>query len=147
MKITETAKTYSEYLREQNITDDLYSAYQKQTGLSDAEFWCLFSVYKGECEYQHEISRHMFMNKQTVNFALKQLERKSFLQMVIPPENQRLRKVVLTEQGRLFSKKHLAYIDELGEQTWSSLSCEEQTSILSGMRKINSVLSSALKTE
>lgn len=139
--------TYAEYLHEQNATDDLYSAYQKRTGLSDAEFWCIFSVYNGECEYQHEISRHMFMNKQTVNFALKQLEKKGLIQMVIPQENQRVRRIVLTDQGKVFSHKYLDYIDKLGRKAWNSLSAEEQSAMLNGMRKINGVLAEALQTE
>lgn len=127
--------------------DDLYSTYQKQIGLSDAEFWCLFSVYKGECQYQHELSHYMFMNKQTVSFALRQLKKKGLVQLEIPPENQRLRKVSLTEEGIQFSKEHLDSLIELEEKAWGSLLPEEQAAILGGMRKINGILSSELKME
>ena len=127
--------------------DDLYSTYQKQIGLSDAEFWCLFSVYKGGCRYQHEISHQRFMNKQTVSFALKQLKKKGFIQLEIPPENQRVRRVILTEEGIRFAREHLDYLNELEEKAWSSLASEEQGAILNGMRKINRILSSALKTK
>ena len=138
---------YADYLREQNAIDDLYSAYQKRTGLSDAEFWCIYSAYKGECEYQHEISRHMFMNKQTVNSALKQLEKKGLIQMIIPQENQRVRRIVLTPSGKKFAHKYLDYIGELEEKAWESLSAGERLAILSGMKKINRVLSGALQIE
>lgn len=138
---------YADYLEEQNATDGLYSLYQKRTGLSDAEFWCLFSVYKGECQFQHEISHRMFMNKQTVNFALKQLRKKGFIRLEIPPENQRLRRVILTEEGLQFSREHLDSLIELEEKAWSSLTSEEQAVILDGMRKVNHILSSALKTK
>lgn len=147
MKPKKNALTYSDYLHEQNIMDDLYSTYQKQIGLSDAEFWCLFSVYKGGCRYQHEISHQRFMNKQTVSFALKQLKKKGFIQLEIPPENQRVRRVILTEEGIRFAREHLDYLNELEEKAWSSLASEEQAAILNGMRKINRILSSALKTK
>lgn len=139
--------TYSDYLYEQDMMDDFYSTYEKKIGLSDAEFCCLYSVYKYGCQYQHEICRQRFMNKQTVSFALKQLKRKGFVQLEIPPENQRVRRVVLTEEGIQFAKEHLDSLNELEEKAWRSLTSEERAAILDGMRKINSVLSSALKIE
>lgn len=147
MGIKERSVTYSAYLYEQNAMDDIYSIYQKQAGISDAEFWCMFSVYKGECQYQHEICRHMFMNKQTVNSALKQLERKGLIEMVIPKRNQRVRKIVFTVQGENFCKNHLDGIDSLEQKAWNSLSDEEQDVMLHAMRKINSVLADALQIE
>ena len=140
----ELTVSYAAYLREQNLTDDLYSAYQKRTGLSDAEFWCIFSVYNGSCTNQHEISRHMFMNKQTVNSALMHLVKKGLIQMEIPPENQRLRRIVLTSQGLAFSHQYLDFIDDVGKRAWESLSHEERRAVLSGMRKINRALSDAV---
>lgn len=145
-KTTDTA-AYSDYLKEQNITDDLYSRYEKQTGLSDAEFWCMFSVYEGGCQYQNEICQQRFMNKQTVSFALRQLKKKGLVQVEIPPENQRLRRVTLTPEGLQFSRDHFDRLRTLEEKAWSSLTEEEQTAILCGMRKINRVLSSELKTK
>jgi DNA-binding MarR family transcriptional regulator len=94
-----------------------------------------------------QISRQKFMNKQTVSFALKQLKKKGFIQLEIPPENQRLRKVSLTEEGIQFSKEHLDSLIELEEKAWGSLLPEERAAILGCMRKINGILSSELKIQ
>ncbi len=145
MKIEKNAISYSDFLWEQNANGDFYCIYQKQTGLSDAEFWCIFYVYNGECNYQHELSNYLFMNKQTVNAALKQLVKKGLVQLAIPPENQRVRKIVLTEQGQVFSHKYLDYLAELEQKAWNTLSSEEQAVMLSGMKKINEALLNAIE--
>ncbi|MGI6178136.1 MAG: MarR family winged helix-turn-helix transcriptional regulator [Eubacterium sp.] len=147
MEKTKSEIKYSDYLHEQDIMDDLYSTYQKLIGLSDAEFCCLFSVYKLGCRYQHEISHQRFMNKQTVSSALKQLKKKGLIRLEIPPENQRVRRVILTDEGIKFAKENLDSLSELEEKAWCGLTQEEQAAILEGMRRINSVLSSALKTK
>lgn len=138
---------YEEYSREQKVNGDFYCTYQKRTGLSEAEFWCVFSVYSKKCTYQHELSRYLFMNRQTVNSALKQLEKKGLIQMIIPAENQRVRKILLTNQGVAFSHKHFDFLQALEEKAWDSLSPEEQTAMLNGLHKINAVLLSALQNE
>ncbi len=131
---------YSDFLLEQNTNGDFYCIYQKKTGLSDAEFWCIFSVYSRKCEYQHELSSRLFMNKQTVSAALKQLSKKGLIEVIIPKENQRIRKIALTEQGVRFSHKYFDHLSELEQKAWETLSPEEQSAMLKGMKKINEVL-------
>ena len=138
---------YTDYVREQKAFDDLYSSYQKNTGLSFTEFWCLFVVYKGECTYQHEISGYLFISKQTVNSSLKQLERKKFIQMIIPESNQRIRKIVLTEKGRELADKHFCFLETSEQAAWDSLTLNEQEIMLFGLRKLKRAFAKALQIE
>lgn len=53
------------------------------------------------------------MNKQTVNAALKQLVKKGIIKLVIPENNQRIRQIVLTEEGDAFSGKYRDVTQEI----------------------------------
>lgn len=139
--------SYRDYLLEQNRMDNLYSAFQKRSGLSDAEFWCLYSIHRGDCAYQHEMRALLFLSKQTVNSALKQLVKKGLVEVRIPPENQRLRAVVPTPEGRAFCRRHFDMLDDLERLAWDGLSEAEQTAMVEGLRKINRVLEEGLQKE
>lgn len=138
---------YTDYLREQKAFGDLYSSCQKNTGSSFTVFWCLFVVYKGECNYQHEISSHLFISKQTVNSSLKQLEREKFIQMIIPESNQRIRKIVLTEKGKELADKHFNFLETSERTAWNSLTLNEQEILLSGLLKLKEAFAKALQIE
>lgn len=139
--------SYTDYLREQKAYDDLYSSYQKNTGLSFTEFWCLFVVYKGECNYQHELSGHLFISKQTVNSSLKQLERKKLIRMMIPESNQRIRKIVLTEKGKEIADRYFCFLEECEQAAWDSLTQHEQEMMFSGLHKLKENFAKALKID
>lgn len=131
--------------------EKLYSLIQKYSGLSEAEYWCLMAVREGKCQYQYEISNQMFMNKQTVNSALKQLVKKGIIKLVIPENNQRIRLIVLTEEGDAFSRKYLDITQEIERKAWAALMPEEQQVLVSSLKRMNQLLwqeiESRFKTE
>ena len=60
--------------------DAVYHAYAKQTGLSDAAFWLLYSLYeRGAPGTQKDLCNLWFFSPQTINSALKALEQKGLL--------------------------------------------------------------------
>lgn len=55
--------------------DETYHLYAKQHGLSDANLWLLYSLYESEALTQKEICSVWHYSPQTINSALKNLEK------------------------------------------------------------------------
>ena len=55
--------------------DELYHAYAKACGVPDTVFWLLYSLYEGGAYTQHELCQAWHYPPQTVNSALKNMER------------------------------------------------------------------------
>ena len=66
-------------------TDAVYSGFAKRSGLSDCAFWLLYSIRDSEdtCR-QKDLCGQWTMSKQTVNSALKGLEKQGFI--VLEPD-------------------------------------------------------------
>ncbi|MFV0440622.1 MAG: MarR family winged helix-turn-helix transcriptional regulator [Lachnospirales bacterium] len=132
--------TMSDYQKAGNEMEKLYNLLQKYSGLSDGEYWCMMAVYKGECQYQYEISEHYFMNRQTVNSALRKLERKGYINIVTPENNRRIRQIIFTNNGYDFAKKYLDVVYNVEQRVWAHLSSDEQNVLVNNMNNINQLL-------
>lgn len=136
----ESSITITNYFKRTMEVDSLYVNYQKYCGLTYAEFWCIFTVFNDECQYQHEISETLYMSKQTVNSVLKKLEKIGYISLLIPPENHRVRKIVLTGMGITFCQKYFTKLEELEKRAWDYLSKDEQVNLLATVEKLNNAL-------
>lgn len=134
-----------EYFKIMKETDELYDVFQKYSGLSDAEYWSLVAVRIENCQYQHEISKSMSMSRQTVNSALKHLMERGYIVLEVPKENQRIKKVVFTEEGEKFAQKYLDVINKSEEKAWSLLSEDERKSLLYITMKLKDILADEIK--
>lgn len=132
--------TISDYHRAERETENLYNLIQKASNLSDAEYWCLMAVRKGECEYQYEISEKFYMSKQTVNSALKKLVKKGIIRMVIPEDNQRIRQIAFTDTGETFARKYLDVAQKIENRVWAALTPGEQTILIETLKRMNQML-------
>lgn len=80
--------------------DETYHLYAKQHGLSDANLWLLYSLYESEALTQKEICSVWHYSPQTINSALKNLEKQGLLVLEEIPGNRKNKRVALTETGR-----------------------------------------------
>ena len=85
--------------------DKLYHAYAKKHGISDTHLWLLYSLYESETHTQSEISYIWHYPPQTVNSALKTLERQGLIVLDTIPGNRKNKLVTLTENGRELTEK------------------------------------------
>lgn len=129
--------TISDYQKAYNEMEQLYNQLQKYSGLSDAEYWCMMAIYKGECQYQYEISSHYFMSKQTVSSALRQLERRGYINILTPETNRRIRQIVFTNKGDAFAEKYLDVVKNVEQRVWSHLSSAEQNTLIETLNNMN----------
>lgn len=112
----------------------IYRWYAREHGLSDAQLWLLYSLREEGCNTQREISAMWHYAPQTVNSALKGLERKGWIRLEQLPGNRRNKRVKLTPEGEGMAQRVIAplvraecrAIRELGEEETDTLAALTQ---------------------
>ncbi len=134
-------KAFRETTRE---LDNLYSVFSKQCGLSEPEYWSLLMIYEGVVT-QSKISEQLFLSRQTLNSAFKQLVKKGLIVLKPYENNQRSKKAILTPLGEELVEKQVIRMHQIEEQTWEKLAKQEQDSLARLTRKYADVLSETLQ--
>lgn len=133
-------KEIRQQLREYNTiykeTDAIYSKFARSSGLSDCAFWLMYSVREanGQCT-QKELGDQWMLSKQTVNSALKGLERDGYLKLIPSETNRRSKYVALTDKGVKFARKNIDIVFELEELAFQQMSPLERVAMIESSRK------------
>lgn len=117
-------------------TDAIYSELARRSGLSDSAYWILYSAYvmQGECT-QKSICDQWAMSKQTVNSALKDLEKKGIITLELAEADRRSKYVVLTDYGMEFVSEKIGIIFHVEKRTMQRMSDEERTAMIESSRR------------
>ena len=131
---------YNQLLKE---CDTVYHTAAANSGLSDCAFWILYTVQDSEhsCT-QSEICDGASMPRQTVNSALKKLEKDGYLTLQ-RIEGKMGKYIHLTERGHTFVQKHIVPVMAAEERACALFSDKEKETFL----KIFRVLVDRLKKE
>lgn len=116
--------------------DNLYSVFPKSCGLSEAEYWSLLLIYEGIAT-QSQISDRLFLSRQTLNSAFKQLRKKGLVRLEPYEENQRSKQAFLTDAGRPFVEKYVIQMHQIEERAWQKMSKEDQAMLTALTRKFS----------
>lgn len=110
--------------------DTIYHAAAANSGLSDCAFWILYTVQDTECTYtQSEICDNSFLPRQTVNSALKKLEKDGYLTLNCI-EGKISKSIHLTEQGHAFVQKYITPVMAAENRACELFSDEEKNLFL-----------------
>lgn len=123
--------------------DNLYSNCAKSCGLSDAEYWSLLMI-RGGAETQAEISDQLFLSRQTINSAFKQLVKKGLVRLEPLEHNQRTKRVIVTPAGQRFMEQHIDRMLTVEQQAWQLLDMEERVTLTRLTRKYCRLIQAAL---
>ncbi len=125
-------------------TDAIYSKLAKQSGLSDCSFWIMYSLRdsEGECT-QKELCEQWTFNKQTVNSAIKSLEKSGYIVLTSSMEDKRSKHIRLTQQGTLFAKKNIDFVFTVEELALLRMSPAQRAEII----EINKTYQTMLQME
>ncbi len=130
--ITETNRLYKS-------EEDFYRRLARRSGLSDAAFWTLYAIETApEPVTQTDIGGVLMLSKQTINSALKQLEREGQICFTDGPGRKKY--IRLTEQGRTLSDRAIRPVMEVEERAFLCLAEEERASLLALGHKYLSLL-------
>ncbi len=134
-------KDFRETTRE---LDNLYSVFPKSFGLSEPEYWSLLLIYEGVVT-QSRISRLLFLSRQTLNSAFKQLVKKQLIVLETFEDNQRTKRAVLTAKGSELAVKLAVRMHQAEKKAWENLEKEEQELLTRLTRKYADALGETLQ--
>lgn len=132
--------TFTEQMRSLNKsykeTDEIYHDYAKQCGLPDTAFWVLYSLWDQEQTYtQREFCLEWFYNPQTINSALKGLERQGLIKLSLMPGNRKNKQICFTEKGKELAEKVIVPLMKAEQDSFSNLNKAERELLLSVTQK------------
>lgn len=109
----------------------LYHNYAKKIGLSDAAFWLVYSLYEnsGPCT-QRDLCEAWFYAPQTINSALKALEKEGIIQLELAPGSRKNKRILFTETGKLLVREKIAPLVLAEEQSFLRLHEEDREKLL-----------------
>jgi Transcriptional regulators len=117
-------------------TDELYHSLARRCGFSDCALWILYIVREsGEARTQRDICGTLFMSKQTVNSALKNLEKSGYIELAPCGGDKRNKRILLTDAGRRFAESSVDRIMAMEQRAFAHFSEEERGAFLLLFRK------------
>lgn len=126
-------KEYNQICKEMDI---VYHTYAKNCGLSDMAYWILYSIAESD-EYftQRDFCNDWFFAPQTVNSALKDLEKKGIILLEPVFGNKKNKLIKPTQNGKKFIENAIIPIIKAECESFESLKKEECERMLSSTKK------------
>ncbi|MGN0075816.1 MAG: MarR family winged helix-turn-helix transcriptional regulator [Parafannyhessea sp.] len=107
-------------------SDRLYYEVSRGCGLSLAAYWTLVSVVTQGSATQAQIADDMAMSRQTVNSAVKSLEKRGYVRLDPTDDGRHAKMVTLTDCGRAFCDDNVNPAVEAEERAFASLPEEDR---------------------
>lgn len=111
--------------------DHLYHNYAKDCGLSNSTLWILYSIYETKGNYtQKNLCELWSYSKQTINSALKNLEKSGFIKLESIPDNRKNKQIVLTDLGNELTEQFIKPLIEAEQNAFRKMSDDERDEFL-----------------
>lgn len=121
--------------------NEIYHTYAKEQGLSDTVLWILYSLYENKASYiQKELCSEWHYPPQTINSALKVLEKQGIISLESAPGSRKNKLVSLTENGLILTQKVIARLRAAEQNAILSMTPDERTALLSLTQKYTELL-------
>lgn len=142
----QTMEKLRAYNRIYKETDIVYHNYAKNCGLSDTSFWILYSLSESdELFTQHDFCYNWSFPPQTVNSALKNLEKQGVIYFEPVPGNKKNKWIKLTEKGTKLAVRVITPLICAECESFGELSREECDAMISTAKKYNSILKNRIE--
>lgn len=133
-------KRFNQIYKEMDI---VYHECAKRNGLSDMAYWILYSMAESDrCFTQRDFCREWFCAPQTVNSALKDLEKKNIIYLESVPGNKKNKWIKLTADGKTFMKSTIVPLLQNECDSFDVLLPEEREVMLLATQKYVAALKS-----
>ena len=121
--------------------DQVYHQYARDRNISDTALWLLYSLCEEEGPYtQRELCTAWHWPPQTVNSALKSLEKQGILRLDPQPGSRKNKLVQLTGAGRRLVQEAIGPVFLAEKRALESLEPEEQEQLLALTKRYSSSL-------
>lgn len=140
--------TFQEFIRRYNglykENNEIYHRLARHFGLSGTAFWILYTLREmGGSVSQSQLCGELFLSKQTIHSALKQLEQGGFLQLENLPNNRKNKLVRVTPQGEQLLCQVADPVFAMEERAFLRLSPQQRQALL----ELDEALLNALRQE
>lgn len=126
--------------------DIMYHNYAKSVGLSDAAFWILYCISEHNGVFtQRDLCSDWSFTPQTVNSALKLLEKRGVISLEFLPENRKNKRIRLTQEGTALARRVVLPLMQAERDTFAELTEKERKLLLATTQKHISVLQRKLR--
>lgn len=121
-----------EFNRVYKEADVIYHNYAKSCGLSDAAFWTLYSICEHNTPFtQKELCQAWSFPPQTVNSALKDLEKRGIVSLELVPNSRKNKWIKLTKAGIALTERTISPLMRMECESFGTLSDSECELMLS----------------
>ena len=128
-----------------NMIDKLYHAYARGCGISDCAYWMLYDLVLAGGELPlSELTASWSYSKQTINSALKTLRDRGLVELSFMEGSRKSKRATLTEDGRVFSSRHIVPAIRAEDRAFSNLSAAEQEELVRLVRRYVDALDAQL---
>lgn len=133
MDMLKHLKVFNQLYKEMDI---VYHNYAKSCGLSDMAYWILYSMAESD-EYftQRDFCKEWFCAPQSVNSALKDLEKKDIIFLESAEGNKKNKLIKPTENGKRFMERMIVPLMEKECESFGTLSKDECAMMLDTTKK------------
>ena len=105
-KYVSIEKNMEQLFRDDFKVEFLYREWSKKFGIGYYAMLILFAISRSDACTQKEISEQWLLPKQTVNAAVKEFQKKGYIQLT-PGRNQKEKPVSFTEEGKVLAHQIL----------------------------------------
>lgn len=131
MDTHEIRKQMAQYNSLYKEMDGVYHSLARHYGLSDCAFWILYIVQESASSLtQSELCGHLSLSKQTVNSALKSLEKDGYVTLKSSANNQKSKLLHLTKSGKELAQKTVDQVFGMERNAFGQLSSQERVLFL-----------------
>ena len=125
-------------------TNEIYRGAARRLGLSESTFWILYALRTSAIPMtQSGLRSALCLPKQTVNSALKSLERSGFIELD-GPGGVKGKAVLLTEAGRRLTEDTAGRVVRAEVEAFSKLGSEERHAFLGLMHSFTALLAGSV---
>lgn len=109
--------------------NELYRSAARHCGLSDCALWILYCLRQTPETTQSRICADIFLPRQTVNSALKNLANKGYMTLH-PAGDKKSKRIHLTELGQILARNTVDTLINAENEAFSSFSVDEREEFL-----------------
>ncbi|MFG6318740.1 MAG: MarR family transcriptional regulator [Clostridia bacterium] len=134
---TVISKKWEIYNKINKEFEELYHKIAVNYNISDSSLWILYALYQSDHSYtQMDICREWYFNKQTVNSAIKNLEKLGYINKEFGEENKQDKKITLTNLGYDFAEKTVKNVIMIEKIAFSKISEKELEKMIELLQKV-----------
>lgn len=124
-----------------NTADKLYSRFARRCGISTCAYWMLYDLVRAEAPLPlTSLCDSWSYSKQTINSALKTLESRNLIELVLCEGSRKNKQAGLTAEGAAFARENIVPAMEAEHRAFERLAEDERRELVRLVRSYTRAL-------